>query len=69
MAEPKCPQCNVEGIEHIVSKDSNERSRGNTAWFNVAYCNECGHIYGVFAKHVIGGGKSSGVQFVLPEKN
>lgn len=49
MAEPKCPECNVEGIEHIVSKDSQERAKDQHAWFQVAYCDNCGHIYGVFA--------------------
>lgn len=52
VAKPKCPECGVEGIEHIVSEDSNESSKGGDAWFNVAYCDKCGHIYGVFAKYV-----------------
>jgi len=53
MAEPKCPECSVEGIEHIVSKDSSEKARDNRAWFQVAYCDNCGHIYGVFNKHTM----------------
>ncbi|MBY4676279.1 transcriptional regulator [Marinobacterium arenosum] len=65
MAEPKCPSCAIEGIEHIVSKDSEERARDRNAWFQVVYCNSCGHIYGVFAKHVLPSGKQNGPQLVL----
>lgn len=48
MAEPKCPDCGVKGLEHIVSEDSDEKSESGTAWFNIAFCDECGHVYGVF---------------------
>jgi len=66
MAEPKCPSCAVEGIEHIVSKDSTEKARDNRAWFQVAYCDSCGHIYGVFAKHTMHHPiRQSGPQLVL----
>lgn len=54
MAEPKCPECKVEGLEHIVSEKSHKESRGGDAWFEVAYCEPCGHIYGVFPKVVYG---------------
>jgi uncharacterized Zn finger protein len=50
--EPKCPDCGVIGIENIVSQDSEEESKAGDAWFNVAYCEKCGHVYGVFAKTV-----------------
>jgi hypothetical protein len=53
MAKPKCPSCSVEGIEHIVSSDSKEESRSGDPWFNIAYCDQCGHVYGVFAKYVL----------------
>lgn len=49
-AQPKCPQCNIEGVEYISSIDSAERSNSDEPWFNIAYCNQCGHIYGVFNK-------------------
>ncbi|WP_409300458.1 transcriptional regulator [Peribacillus sp. SCS-155] len=52
MTEPKCPECQVTGIEHIVSKDSEEATETKDPWFNVAYCDKCGYIYGVFAKVV-----------------
>jgi len=52
MAEPVCPECGVEGIEHIVSKESVERSRTRQPWFLVVYCEACGHVYEVLAKHV-----------------
>lgn len=52
MTEPKCPECKVQGVEHIVSKDSVAKNGVGDAWFNIAHCNHCGHIYGVFAKVV-----------------
>jgi uncharacterized Zn finger protein len=53
MAEPKCPSCEVVGTSFIVSKDSDEESKGGDAWFNIVHCSECGHVYGVFAKTVL----------------
>jgi hypothetical protein len=52
MVEPKCPKCDAVGIDHIVSQESKEESETKDPWFNVAYCDKCGHIYGVFAKVV-----------------
>lgn len=52
-AEPTCPSCGVEGIDKIVSQDSAEQSGVGDERFNVLYCSWCGHVYGVFAKHVI----------------
>ena len=66
MAEPKCPQCSTEGIEHIVSKDSAEKSRQGKSWFNVAHCDQCGHIYGVFSKYIMG--VNPGPTLVVPER-
>ena len=54
MADPACPTCKVSGIEHIVSRPSDEKAKQGTAWFYVAFCDQCGHVYGVFAKHVFG---------------
>ena len=51
MSEPKCPSCSISGMEHIVSKESTERSRTRQPWFLVVHCDACGHVYGVFAKH------------------
>ena len=51
-AEPTCPNCSAKGIEHIVSRDSKEKSRTKQPWFVVIYCDACGHIYNVLAKHV-----------------
>jgi hypothetical protein len=67
MAEPRCPRCGIEGIEHIVAGDSVEKAQNGRAWFNVAYCQACGHVYGVFAKHVLGG-RGSGPQLVLEDR-
>jgi len=52
MAEPKCPSCAVQGIAHIASTDSNERSKNRQPWFLVVHCTACGHVYGVVAKHI-----------------
>ncbi|MFJ7585615.1 hypothetical protein ACIQXT_29035 [Bacillus cereus] len=37
-------------VLNTLSKDSVEESRGGDAWFNIAHCDNCGHVYGVFAK-------------------
>lgn len=52
MAEPRCPACEITGIEHIVSKESTERSKTRQPWFLIVHCDACGHVYGVIAKHV-----------------
>jgi uncharacterized Zn finger protein len=65
MAEPHCPECRIEGLAHIVSKESVERSRNRDPWFTVVHCSACGHVYGVFAKHVFGGGTTV-PRFVVP---
>jgi uncharacterized Zn finger protein len=53
MAEPKCPSCNVVGIEHIVSTESKTTSQAGDPWFEVAHCDECGYVYSVFPKIVL----------------
>ncbi len=67
MADPVCPGCKASGIEHIVSKPSHEKSRRGEPWFFVAHCNQCGHVYTVFARHVIAQG--TGPTLVVPERN
>lgn len=52
MSEPKCPECRIVGLTHVISSESNQRSTGDDAWFDVVHCSECGHVYGVFAKVV-----------------
>lgn len=66
MAEPKCPECGIEGIDHIVSRDSVEQSRSRQPWFLVVYCEGCGHVYGVIAKHVFSQGVTP--RLVLPPR-
>lgn len=66
MSEPVCPSCEVRGIEHIVSAPSHEKSRRGEPWFFVAHCKGCGHIYSVFARHVIAQG--TGPTLVVPER-
>lgn len=62
MADPKCPSCDTSGIEQIASTPSKEVSRENTPWYYVAHCDNCGHVYGIFTKHVFG---RSGPQLVV----
>lgn len=64
-AEPHCPECKIEGIAHVVSKESVERSRTKEPWFIIVHCDGCGHIYGVFAKHTFS--QSAATRFVLPK--
>lgn len=49
-AQPKCPGCGIKGVEYIISVESIEQSKGGDAWFEIAHCTQCGHVYGVFAK-------------------
>ena len=51
-AEPVCPRCNIAGAEHVVSTESRERSKTKQPWFLIVHCDACGHVYGVFPKHV-----------------
>ena len=67
MAEPKCPDCGAQGAQHIVSSDSVEKSRDGKPWFAIVHCDECGHVHGVFAKHIFG--PRSGPQLVVREKD
>jgi uncharacterized Zn finger protein len=64
MAEPKCPNCAIEGIEHFKSKDSLERAKNGTPWFILVYCGECGHVHQTLAKHVFT--TSTASPFIIP---
>lgn len=66
MAEPKCPDCGLQGIDHIVSVSSIERAKNGVPWFNVAHCDGCGHVYGIFAKSVLT--PNIGPRLVVPER-
>lgn len=55
MAEPKCPECGAQGIDKIVSKESRQKNGVGDAWFDIVHCENCGHVYGVFAKRIISG--------------
>jgi len=63
--EPRCPNCDVSGIDYIISRESNERSRDRKPWFYVIYCSACGHVYDVVAKHVFS--QSATPRLVLPK--
>jgi len=66
VAEPRCPACSITGMEHIVSRESHEKSRTREPWFVVVHCSGCGHVYGVIAKHVFS--HSTPPRFVLPRE-
>jgi hypothetical protein len=65
MADPKCPACDTSGVEQIDSTPSKEVSRDNTPWYYVTHCGNCGHVYGIFTKHVFG---RSGPQLIVEGK-
>lgn len=65
MAEPTCPNCGASGVEHMVSKQSVERSKSGQPWFVVIYCEHCGHVYDVIAKHVFA--QAAQARLVLPD--
>ena len=52
-------------MKHIVSRESAERSRTRQPWFVVVYCDACGHVYDVVAKHVFS--QPLPPRLVLPE--
>jgi uncharacterized Zn finger protein len=49
--QPQCPKCAVTGIDYIVlKKGGTSAARGKQfilAPFNIIFCSECGHVYGV----------------------
>ena len=49
--EPRCPQCSVVGVDHVISRKSGSGpARGKqfvTSPFQVIFCDRCGHVYGV----------------------
>ncbi|WP_313079123.1 hypothetical protein [Atlantibacter sp.] len=52
--KPRCPKCEIIGIEHIICEPSEQKNRVGDPWFEAAFCSNCGHVYGVFAKVVYG---------------
>jgi hypothetical protein len=55
----------VAGVEHLASKDSVERSRTKDPWFIVVYCDNCGYVYDVVAKHTFT--QPTTPRFVIPK--
>ena len=48
MKEPKCPSCEITGVEYITHKINTEQISDDEKYFNIAYCTNCGHIYNIF---------------------
>jgi hypothetical protein len=65
MTEPKCPECTTSGIDNFAATPSKQVARDNTPWYYVAHCASCGHVYGIFTKHVYG---RSGPQLIVEGK-
>jgi len=53
-------------MDKIVSRPSSETAKKGQPWFFVAQCADCGHVYGVFAKHTFG--PPGGPQLVVKER-
>lgn len=64
MAEPKCPSCHCEGIEHFSSKAATETAKNGSPWFYVVYCDQCGYVHDIISKHSF---SSSSSAFVIPD--
>jgi hypothetical protein len=49
--QPHCPKCAVTGTDYIVSRKGGTGAvRGKQfilAPFNIIFCSECGHVYGI----------------------
>lgn len=49
--QPQCPKCGVTGTDYIVSrKGGTGAAKGKQfilAPFNIVFCSECGHVYGI----------------------
>lgn len=52
MVEPKCPSCKAVGTAHVTATSSKAESGNGDAWFEIAHCDQCGYVYGVFPKYV-----------------
>jgi SAM-dependent MidA family methyltransferase len=50
--QPRCPECKIVGNEYIDCIPSEKQNRLGDPWFETAFCVNCGHVYGVFAKVV-----------------
>ncbi len=52
-AEPKCPSCQAIGKKHIATVGSDQKAPGGMSRYEIVFCMECGHIYGVFPNYII----------------
>ncbi len=53
MTEPKCPECGVVGADHLVAKESKEHTQDGEPCFHIVFCDQCGHVYGVYSQVII----------------
>ena len=52
-AIPKCPSCEAEGKDKVISTPSEQKAPGGLSKFEIVYCAQCGHIYGAFPNFII----------------
>lgn len=50
---PVCPECKAHGINYMIKKNSLTMDRQNNPEFEVVYCSECGHVYGVLQTVIV----------------
>ena len=43
----------AERFKLEVRKESKEHSNEREPWFNIVFCDQCGHVYGVYSKVII----------------
>ena len=45
-SDPKCPSCEIVGMDYISSFSSKQSAQGGSPWFGIVACHKCGHVYG-----------------------
>ena len=53
--QPKCPSCQVEGKNHVITTPSDQKAPGGLAKFEIVHCDQCGHVYGMYPNFMIQG--------------
>ena len=54
-AQPKCPSCEAEGKENVLSMASEQKAPGGLAKFEIVHCGKCGHVYAIYPNIMIPG--------------
>ena len=51
--QPVCPSCQVKGKDHMANTGSTQKAPGGLSRFDIIHCDQCGHVYGVFANFIL----------------